>query len=160
MHLAWCWQKYPLQLRQLYLCVCWVGATIYWHRNTQRVAPLTASTGDLWLIERWKWCALLKVTADKEKEKKFIRRMEFASDTVLSPFPMPAVRCNQSIPFSTSSAAPAAPQPPELEVQHTGTLELHWFFPGAGCCGGVQMGGVQHPQSQKGDILPNGYCSH
>lgn len=107
-----------------------------------------------------KMMCIAKVTADKEKEKKFIRRMEFASDTVLSPSPMPAVRCNQSIPFSTSSAAPAAPQPPELEVQHTGTLELHWFFPGAGCCGGVQMGGVQHPQSQKGDILPNGYSSH
>uniref|UniRef100_A0A8C3NRE5 mitogen-activated protein kinase n=1 Tax=Geospiza parvula TaxID=87175 RepID=A0A8C3NRE5_GEOPR len=38
---------------------------------------------------------------------------------------MPAVRCNQSTPFSTPSAAPAAPQPPELEVQHTGILGIN-----------------------------------
>lgn len=71
----------------------------------------------------------------------------------LSPFPMPAVRCKQSIPFSALPAAPAAPYPPELEVQDTVTLELHWFFPGAGCCGEVQMGEVQHTQSQTEDIL-------
>lgn len=66
---------------------------------------------------------------------------------------MPAVRCNQSVPFSTLSAPPAAPYPPELGVQDTVTLELHWFFPGAGYCGEVQIGEAQHPQSQAEDTL-------
>lgn len=39
MHFEWCWQKYPLQLRQLYLCVFWGSATVYQHRDTQSCSP-------------------------------------------------------------------------------------------------------------------------
>lgn len=97
-------------------------------------------TGDLWLVGREMKMMCSAQSQCSQGERIHITNIMGYQWYNFPSFPVPTVGCNQCTPSSTLATALAASHPPELEVQDAEALESHWSFPGAECCGELQMG--------------------